>query len=190
MDGRLDACVVHMDDARRGGRCRCTDGMGFVDGDRGSSHRRLTLVGARVLSSSTSGWGLRHLARLRAGARSKESGHTTVREGDRITRRLVESSYPPRYAGRPMSLDELKTLRARLEVSRTDLARFLGVSETTIVRWESDDAISEPRGLQAVLLRALLDAMANHPPRDIARIVRSCGVDHRLALRRLLDAAG
>ena len=81
-------------------------------------------------------------------------------------------------------------MRKHLGLSRSELARFLGVSEATVVRWESEDDASEPKGLQAVLLQAISDAAGHHPPRDIARAVRSCGLDHREALKTLLAAAG
>ncbi|MDH5674069.1 MAG: helix-turn-helix domain-containing protein [Myxococcales bacterium] len=83
---------------------------------------------------------------------------------------------------------EIFQLRARLGLSRSELARFLGVSEPTVVRWESGSAISEPKGLQALLLRALADASGGQPASDVARIVRSCGLDHRAALADLLAA--
>jgi hypothetical protein len=41
-----------------------------------------------------------------------------------------------------------------------------------------------------VLLQAISDAAGHHPPRDIARAVRRCGLDHREALKTLLAAAG
>jgi ribosomal protein L32E len=50
--------------------------------------------------------------------------------------------------------------------------------------------VTEPKGLQAVLLQTLADAADVHPSTHIGRMVRSCGVDHRVALRSLLDAAG
>lgn len=83
----------------------------------------------------------------------------------------------------------LRRLRHELGLSRAELARFLGMSEATVVRWESDHAMSEPKGLQAVLLQALTESAATHEPTEVARIVRSCGVDHRTALKRLLQAA-
>ena len=89
-----------------------------------------------------------------------------------------------------MSLDNVRGLRRTLGLSRSELARFLGVSEATIVRWESDDAVSEPRGLQAVLLRAIEDAASLQPPAAVARTVRQCGLNHREALKTLLAAAG
>ena len=89
-----------------------------------------------------------------------------------------------------MPIDDILGLRKRLGLSRAELARFLGVSEATVVRWESDEAVSEPKGLQAVLLRVLADAAGSHAPREIARTVRSCGLDHREALKSLLAAAG
>jgi hypothetical protein len=68
------------------------------------------------------------------------------------------------------------------------MARFLGVSEATVVRWESDAAVTEPKGLQAVLLHTLDDAAKTHSCDQIGRLVRSCGVDHRVALLTLFDA--
>ena len=83
----------------------------------------------------------------------------------------------------------VRELRQELAISRAVFARFLGVSEATIARWESSDTTSEPRGLSAVLLHCLADACRHRPPREVARIVRSCAVDHRAALRELLCAA-
>lgn len=84
---------------------------------------------------------------------------------------------------------KIRRLRSNLELSRSEVARFLGVSEATVVRWESDQSMSEPKGLQALLLSALLDAEERNPTREVASLVRSCGLDHRAALRTLLDVA-
>jgi DNA-binding transcriptional regulator YiaG len=80
-------------------------------------------------------------------------------------------------------------LRSELGLSRTEFARFLGVSEATVVRWESDRTATEPKGLQAVILSALLEATRKRGHVPMARVVRSCGLDHRVALRAVLDAA-
>jgi DNA-binding transcriptional regulator YiaG len=82
-----------------------------------------------------------------------------------------------------------RRLRYELGLSRSEFGRFLGVSEATVVRWESGQGVSEPKGLQALLLSALRDAVEHHPTREIASLVRSCGLDHRSALRMLLEAA-
>ena len=87
-------------------------------------------------------------------------------------------------------MEDILELRRRLGLSRCELARFLGVSEATVVRWEHQATVSEPRGVQAVLLRALADAAVQRPLPELARSVRSCGVDHRAALQTLLEAAG
>lgn len=84
---------------------------------------------------------------------------------------------------------EVRMLRFRLRLSRSELSRFLGVSEATVVRWESDSTVTEPKGLQAVLLRALEDASRERGFSDVARVVRSSGADHRSALRELLAVA-
>jgi transcriptional regulator with XRE-family HTH domain len=84
---------------------------------------------------------------------------------------------------------EIRTLRKSLGLSRAEFARFLGVSEVTVARWESTENVSEPKGLQAVLLRALADAAAAHSTGHVARLVRSCGMNHRVALKSLLEAA-
>lgn len=89
-----------------------------------------------------------------------------------------------------MGVIDVRALRKLLGVSRSEFARFLGVSEATIVRWESDDAVTEPKGLQAVLLRAIDDASRKCAPKDVARLVRASGLDHRSALKQLLSAAG
>ncbi len=89
---------------------------------------------------------------------------------------------------RSWSLD-VRRLRRELRVSRAEFSRFLGVSEATVVRWESDSFATEPRGVQAVLIQALLDAAVHHPSDLVARLVRLCELDHRAALRGLLEAA-
>jgi transcriptional regulator with XRE-family HTH domain len=83
---------------------------------------------------------------------------------------------------------DVSALRKSLRLSRAEFARFLGVSEATVVRWESKDSITEPKGLQAVLLRAIADATKTRSPEQITRLVRSSGLDHRAALQELLSA--
>jgi DNA-binding transcriptional regulator YiaG len=84
---------------------------------------------------------------------------------------------------------DVVSLRKALRLSRAELARFLGVSEATVVRWESKGSVTAPKGLQAVLLRAIADAVATRPPEEITLLVRSSGLDHRSALERLLAAS-
>ena len=84
---------------------------------------------------------------------------------------------------------DIHGLRKALGLSRSELARFLGVSEATVVRWESTERATEPKGLQAVLLRAIADAATMHPAKKIAHLVRSCGLNHGAALEQLLTAA-
>jgi DNA-binding transcriptional regulator YiaG len=87
------------------------------------------------------------------------------------------------------SMYDVLALRKSLRLSRAEFARFLGVSEATVVRWESADSVTEPKGLQAVLLRAIADAVGKSSAEEITRLVRSSGLDHRSALQRLLAAA-
>lgn len=89
---------------------------------------------------------------------------------------------------RDLRSENIAVLRQQLRLSRSEFARFLGVSEATIVRWEVKDSVSEPKGLQAVLIRAIRDAMATESTAEVARVIRGCGLDHRAALGRLLDA--
>jgi hypothetical protein len=44
--------------------------------------------------------------------------------------------------------------------------------------------------LSAVLLHALASAAARHPVEEVSRMIRFCHLDHRAALKALLDAAG
>jgi DNA-binding transcriptional regulator YiaG len=83
---------------------------------------------------------------------------------------------------------KIKEMRKNLRLSRAELARFLGVSDATVVRWEANDAISEPRGLQMVLLRAMDNAQQHLQPRDVARTIRSSSFNHAEAIKQLLDA--
>ena len=82
-----------------------------------------------------------------------------------------------------------RELRTKLGLARAELARFLGVSEPTVIRWEAAEATSEPKGLQALLLVALADGLERQSAERMLRVVRSCALDHRAALRELLDAA-
>ena len=83
----------------------------------------------------------------------------------------------------------IRELRELLNLSRVELARFLGVSEATVIRWESDGSITEPKGLQAVLINELRQAIMNSDHDEVGRIVRLCGVNHAESLERLLDLA-
>ena len=126
------------------------------------------------------------------------SGDTTAKLFERwlvIARAhtLGRSHRAPHVQGGDMNMRDLRSeniavLRQQLRLSRSEFARFLGVSEATIVRWEVKDSVSEPKGLQAVLIRAIRDAMATESAPEVARVIRGCGLDHRAALGRLLDA--
>ena len=85
---------------------------------------------------------------------------------------------------------QIGRLRHQLALSRSDLARFVGVSEATVVRWESSRDSAEPHGLQAVLLSAMADAAIGRPAHEVTRTVRLSGVSHSEAIITLLDAAG
>lgn len=84
---------------------------------------------------------------------------------------------------------DIRLLRTGLGLSRADLARFLGVSEATLIRWEADVAVSRPRGLPAVMLKALNDVASNQPSQRVARLVRSSSINHMSAIRDLLAEA-
>ena len=84
---------------------------------------------------------------------------------------------------------KVSVVRRAAGLSRPELARFLGVSEATVVRWENDARTSEPKGVQVVLLRLLVDALEKQPATDVARVVRSSSLDHRSAIEGIFDAA-
>ena len=83
---------------------------------------------------------------------------------------------------------QIRLLRSRLKLSRPELARFLGVSEATTVRWEAESGVTAPKGLPALLLHALAELEQHYTSEEIAAIVRSSSVNHRASLKRLLDA--
>jgi transcriptional regulator with XRE-family HTH domain len=83
----------------------------------------------------------------------------------------------------------LRRLRANLALSRAELSRFLGVAEATVARWESREHTSEPRGLQAFLLEMIAEACETKDAREVARLVRRCGLNYRRSLSSLLAAA-
>jgi len=92
-----------------------------------------------------------------------------------------------RAMNRSLEVVDVFQMRSGLGLSRAEFARFFGVSEATVVRWESDRGLAEPKGLQAVLLSAVSDAAKRHGGERVARVLRSCSLDHRKALRALLD---
>lgn len=87
-----------------------------------------------------------------------------------------------------MTPEGITELRSRLNLSRANLARFLGVAEMTIVRWENGSD-SSPRGLPLVVLQALDAACRLHGADAIGRLVKDSTADLGDALRRLLDLA-
>lgn len=82
---------------------------------------------------------------------------------------------------------DIRGLRDVLGLSRAELARFLGVSEPTVVRWESNRRASEPRGLPAMLLSALAEAAREADGTHVKRLVCRCDLNHRAAVKALLD---
>lgn len=44
----------------------------------------------------------------------------------------------------PMSADELRDLRAKHGLSRAAVARMLGLSESTVFRWETGESATPP----------------------------------------------
>jgi transcriptional regulator with XRE-family HTH domain len=59
--------------------------------------------------------------------------------------------------------ERLRQLRARLGLSQEALAHLLGVSFTTVNRWESDKRASGPRGVVLTFLNALEAAVQRDP---------------------------
>ena len=81
------------------------------------------------------------------------------------------------------------TLRTALRLSRSELAKFVGVSMVTVVRWEASDAYSV-HGLVGLILSALRDAIASRGIGPVRAVVIRASYDHRRALKDLLDMAG
>lgn len=59
--------------------------------------------------------------------------------------------------------ERLRQLRTRLGLTQEALAQLLGVSFTTVNRWESDRRASGPRGVVLTFLHAL-EAALHHDP--------------------------
>jgi DNA-binding XRE family transcriptional regulator len=83
---------------------------------------------------------------------------------------------------------ELRSLRDSLHLSRAALARFLGVAEITILRWEQG-ADTSPKGLVLTVLRALQAATLAAGPATVARLVQDGAQDQVEALHRLFELA-
>lgn len=87
-----------------------------------------------------------------------------------------------------MNPEQLAQLRDRLHLSRASLARFLGVAEMTVVRWENGSD-SSPRGLQLAVLQALETADGLHGAEIVGRLVKNGSADLGDALHKLFDLA-
>lgn len=84
--------------------------------------------------------------------------------------------------------ESLRKLRTQLGLSRTELARFVGVSHATAVRWEAG-AGSVPKGVALVLLVAIQRAAARWPKRQVAALIRDGPAQHARAIQTLLAMA-
>ena len=95
-----------------------------------------------------------------------------------------------RTAGNRRSVqpDEIKALRATLNLSRAALAQFLGVSEMSVVRWEAGGDHA-PRGLQLVVLDLAQKAVARVGAEATRRAITSAVIHHGRALQALANAA-
>lgn len=84
--------------------------------------------------------------------------------------------------------ERLRQLRTRLGLSQEALAQLLGVSFTTVNRWESDRQVSGPRGVILTFLQAL-EAAAHRDPtlRDSLRAWMARGQPY--VLQRVLALA-
>ncbi len=87
-----------------------------------------------------------------------------------------------------MTPEQIAQLRDRLRLSRAILARFLGVAEMTVVRWENGSD-SSPRGLPLVVLQALDNACGLHGAEEVGRLVKNGSADLSEALHKLFDLA-
>lgn len=85
--------------------------------------------------------------------------------------------------------DELHALRVSLRLSRAALARFLGVAEITILRWEQGTDTS-PKGLILTVLRTLQAARDVAGPEVTAALVHEGMTDQARALRKLFEITG
>lgn len=84
--------------------------------------------------------------------------------------------------------DDVKALRATLNLSRVALAQFLGVSEITVLRWEAGGDHA-PRGLQLVVLDLAQKAVTRVGAEATRRAITYAVLDHGLALQALANAA-
>lgn len=83
-----------------------------------------------------------------------------------------------------------RDLRRHLGVSRVALARFLGVSEPTLVRWELPDEGHVLRGLPLVLCLEVERALGRGELARVREIVRDGpAADHARAICGLVDLA-
>lgn len=83
-----------------------------------------------------------------------------------------------------MSPNEIQTLRSQLGLSRAALARFLGVTEMTVIRWEAGDQ-SAPRGLPLLILQTLQRASERTDSATLARLVAEGATEPGPAVQRL-----
>lgn len=87
-----------------------------------------------------------------------------------------------------MTATEVTDLRKSLKVSRAVLARFLGVSEMTVIRWEK--AAQVPQGLPLLTLYALSKAIQRSTVVQVRGYVREmASVHHGMAIHCVFSTA-
>jgi len=85
---------------------------------------------------------------------------------------------------------QVRYLRGTLSASRPQVARLLGVSEATVVRWEDAAKDATPHGVQAVILRRLMRFIEEGRVSVALDIVRRAQTDLDGALTDLFSCRG
>lgn len=73
-----------------------------------------------------------------------------------------------------MNGDEIKVLRQQIGLSSADLSALLGVSISTLYRWEASNAVPDPRTQAVLLVLRTLHAAGKLPP-DLTTLVACRG---------------
>ncbi len=83
-----------------------------------------------------------------------------------------------------MEPEAIQALRSGLGLSRAVLSRFLGVTEMTLIRWESGEQ-SAPRGLPLLILQTLARAREHVVDATLSRLVVQGTTEPGPAVQRL-----
>lgn len=89
-----------------------------------------------------------------------------------------------------MNGETIRELRAKLDITRTTLARFLLVSEQTVSRWENDGRDNPIATLEMFVLHALHIAAEKNEPSSVKTLLEDNVSSRICVMKRIFELAG